>query len=101
MKTKQKPKIVIRYLENFIVVRNESTTVSITNGFGTRSPGQDEMGYGRKITTDMMVQMKDTKKKYRVYCTCFSNAGSLWITMKKQTWHLGTVFQDEIQEQFL
>ena len=35
-------------------------------------------GYGRKIPTQYMVKMSDNRM-HRVYCTCFSNSGSLWV----------------------
>ena len=44
---------------------------------GTLLPGQDQFGYGLKITTDKVV-VKD-KRTYRVFCTQISNAGSCWI----------------------
>lgn len=40
-------------------------------------PGQDEMGYGSKITTNR--QVKVGNRWFRVYATCFSNAASHWI----------------------
>lgn len=53
---------------------------------GDRRPGQDEMGYGQKITTDLQVS-KDGKR-YRVYATCWSNAASNWIKRNGQVFHL-------------
>lgn len=40
-------------------------------------PGQDEMGYGRKITTDRQIRV--VGRWFRVYVTCYGNAGSEWI----------------------
>jgi hypothetical protein len=42
--------------------------------------GRDAMGYGRKIPTDYMVLLNN--RKYRVYCCCFSNAGTCYIDTK-------------------
>ena len=40
-------------------------------------PGQDQDGYGQKITTDWVVNYKG--KMRRVYCTQVSNAGTCWF----------------------
>lgn len=40
-------------------------------------PGMDQFGYGEKITTDKMVVIGS--RKYRMYVTQYSNAGSCWI----------------------
>jgi hypothetical protein len=42
--------------------------------------GRDTMGYGRKIPTDYMVLLNN--RKHRVYCCCFSNAGTRYIDTK-------------------
>jgi len=38
---------------------------------------QTASGYGRKLTTPYKVEHNG--RAYRVYCVCFSNAGSLYI----------------------
>ena len=43
------------------------------------NPGQSPMGYGAKITTRWMVQFWGERRWYRVYVTCFANAGTSWI----------------------
>ena len=40
-------------------------------------PGQNDEGYGDKITTDTKVLVNG--KLYRVYCTHHANCGSLWV----------------------
>lgn len=50
-------------------------------------PGQDQYGYGKKITTERMIKLSDGKK-YRVYATCFSNVASHWIMRDGQKLHL-------------
>lgn len=39
---------------------------------------QTVTGYGKKLTTRHKVEFEG--KKRRIYCTCFSNSGSLWFT---------------------
>jgi hypothetical protein len=41
---------------------------------------QTATGYGRKLTTRYKVEFEG--KKRRIYCTCFSNSGSLWFMAK-------------------
>jgi hypothetical protein len=50
---------------------------------------QTATGYGKKITTPYKVPIG--KRKYRVYLTQHSNAGTLWITYKGTCFVLGTV----------
>jgi len=65
-------------------------------GWQTLAPGQGEDGYGKKITTDIMLRFNSHRRMYRVYCICFSNAGSNYITYKGQTLYLKTHFQSEV-----
>ena len=41
---------------------------------------QTATGYGRKLTTRYKVEFEG--KQRRIYCTQFSNSGSLWFTVK-------------------
>lgn len=82
---------------SYRLVRNPGT---MPGGIGSTLPGQSAEGYGAKITTDLMLQFRDSKKKYRVYCTCFSNAASHWILMGGRKLHLPTIFQSEIEAEF-
>lgn len=50
---------------------------------GIRFPGQDEDGYGKKITTRYMVQIEGSTRWYRVYCCIFSNIGTLYIKTRQ------------------
>ena len=36
-------------------------------------------GYGRRIPTPYMVQLPDSPRWRRVYCCCFSNAGTCYV----------------------
>jgi len=67
-------------------------------GQPTKLPGQDDEGYGGKITTDKMVYVNrsDTSTNgnarggrwYRVYATCYGNATSSWVLIGKTRYHL-------------
>lgn len=50
------------------------------------APGQGEDGYGRKISTDYMANVNG--KWQRIYCCCFSNAGSLYVLNGKDWLHV-------------
>jgi hypothetical protein len=65
---------------------------------GSMLPGQNASGYGKKISTDYVLQFKGEKKKYRVYCICFSNAGSTYIIRKGRKLYTGTILQGDIKE---
>ena len=43
--------------------------------------GRNPSGYGRKIATRYIIKCVDGRL-HRVYCVCFSNAGSLYIVYK-------------------
>lgn len=89
----------IRYAEDvvggFKLFRRE---VSRHGGILQLAPGQSQEGYGSKISTDYVLQFYGEARKYRVYCTCYSNSGSLWITHEGRTLHLRTHFQSEVIE---
>jgi hypothetical protein len=95
--TATKPKVIIRYADETIGAYTlHRSIVPRRGGILQLAPGQSQDGYGKKITTDIMLQFVGEKKRYRVYCTCYSNNGSNWITYKGETLHLRTHFQDEI-----
>lgn len=75
--------------EDYFVVRNDATMPKGARHtpWGTFFPGQGADSYGKKISTDLMLQFKGEKRKYRVYCTCFSNCGSHWIMRKGERLH--------------
>lgn len=50
---------------------------------GIRFPGQNQNGYGKKITTRYKVQIEGSTRWYRVYCCIFSNIGTLYIKTKQ------------------
>lgn len=52
-----------------------------------RPYGQQPDGYGRKIATQYLVRLDGKGPWRRVYCICFSNAGSLYIVVKKQAYY--------------
>ena len=43
---------------------------------------QTASGYGSKLQTSYMVQVNAKPRWYRIYCICYSNAGSLYVTIK-------------------
>lgn len=57
--------------------------------------GQSPSGYGKKITTDYMAIIN--KRKHRVYCVCYSNAGSLYVIVKGQSYYLHDYDLDEVR----
>jgi len=67
--------MTVEYAENFDVIRKEVPR----RGMWGFLPGQSASGYGKKISTDWMIQFKGDWRKYRVYCICYSNAGSYYI----------------------
>jgi len=52
-----------------------------------RPHGQGKDGYGRKISMPYLVRLNGKGPWRRVYCTIFSNIGSLWIVVNKVTYH--------------
>lgn len=52
------------------------------------APGQSPSGYGRKIATDHMIKLPNDHRLRRVYCVCYSNAGSLYILVKGEALYL-------------
>ena len=42
--------------------------------------GANQSGYGSRIRTDYMIRIDS--RKYRVYCCCWSNCGTLFIDTK-------------------
>lgn len=43
------------------------------------APGQSQMGYGKKISTDRMIKLPGDHRLRRVYAICYSNAASHYI----------------------
>jgi hypothetical protein len=62
------------------------------------APGQNQDGYGSKITTDLVVQFNGQTRQYRVYCTCWSNSGSNWIAYQGKRLWLRTYCQDDVKD---
>lgn len=71
-----------RYLDESRITERRLTTVPRTR--------QRQDGYGNKIPTCYMLQL-DGKRWHRVYCVCWSNAGSLYVTEKGQWLFLGHI----------
>ena len=45
--------------------------------------GRTASGYGRRIPTSRMVQIPGSPRWRRVYCCCYSNAGTCYVTRGK------------------
>ena len=48
-----------------------------------RPHGQGADGYGMKIAMPYKIRLNGTGPWRRVYCTCFSNVGSIWVEVNK------------------
>lgn len=59
------------------------------------APGQGQDGYGRKIHTDYKIKLPDNSRLFRVYCVCFSNVASFYISKGGQDYYLR---DSELQE---
>lgn len=44
------------------------------------SYGRRQDGYGRKIATSYLVRFNGAGRWRRVYCCCYSNSGTLYVT---------------------
>ena len=64
----------ITYIEDDDIIE-----VKVTEG--ARNPYNT--GYGKRIPTQYMVKLSDNRWR-RVYCMCWSNIGSLWVTYQGQ-----------------
>lgn len=73
-------------------------TVSINpvkrTGILQLAPGQSPTGYGKKISTDRMIQLPDHPRKYRVYAIQFSNNASHYIIKNGQPLYLRSCDMD-------
>ena len=62
------------------------------------APGQNQDGYGDRISTDYMIRDpndKDPKRWYRVFCICWSNSGSHYIERRGlRLWLKGHELED-------
>lgn len=83
----------VKYLEDFQLFRSTPKGARMTP-WGLWLPGQNQYGYGSKITTDLMLIHKG--RKYRVYGICWSNSASHYVTIKGERYFLPTVFSDEV-----
>ncbi len=60
------------------------------------APGQNADGYGRKITSDIVLKLNGENRERRVYTMIFSNAGSNYIVYNGKNLFLRTYFQDDV-----
>jgi len=84
----------IKYMErcfsNYTFLLDE---VERSGGILNLMPGQEEDGYGTKITTDYKVRIQGYGT-YRIYATCVSNCASHWIKVSGRVYH---IFTDDIR----
>lgn len=94
---KPKPKVVIQYAHE-VVGEYKLYSRPVLRKFGLLQlmPGQNQDGYGDKITTDYVLVFDNKPKAFRVYATCWSNAASHWINWQGGRLFLRTHFQNEI-----
>jgi hypothetical protein len=87
---------------DYILVRNAETVPESARetACGLILPGQSQEGYGKTITTDIMLQECDTGKKRRVYATCFSNSASHWVRKDGKVFYLQSVFSSDLRSKF-
>lgn len=83
-----KPPVKIEYAHTIGPYKLFRRPVQRRGGVLNLLPGQSQDGYGEKITMDICLKFNDEKQERRVYCTCFSNAGSCWIIYNKRKVHL-------------
>jgi hypothetical protein len=67
-------------MENTVTYQNAPYTVTIEQlWWQNQGLQQTATGYGRKLTTEYMLHLPDSKRPYRVYAVCFSNCASFYI----------------------
>jgi hypothetical protein len=82
--TASKP--AIRYLSDELAGKKrytfEHSPVQRSGGILSLLPGQNQMGYGDKISTDWVCKIEGCKP-LRVYAVCWSNAASHYVVYGK------------------
>jgi len=71
----------IRYL-------NESEATLYKAKLHVPRTGYYEDGYCKKGSTQYFVKFLGSNRKHKVWCTCFSNCASHWITANRMTYHV-------------
>ena len=72
----------------YYTLRRKEPKSKVATPWCVRMPGQNKDGYGRKITTDVVLKFSGERRERRVYATCFSNVTSHWITYLGRTYYL-------------
>lgn len=87
--TASKP--AIRYLSDELAGRKrytfERSPVQRSGGLLNLLPGQNEEGYGDKISTDWVCKIEGCKP-VRVYAVCWSNSASFYVIYDKTKCYL-------------
>ena len=77
----KKPRQPVKYLRDLHKSLEWKRSDVERRGMLQLAPGQNDEGYGDKIHTDYMVKFDGAW--HRVYCICWSNAGSLYVLVRK------------------
>lgn len=67
-------------------------------GILQQSRGQNQFGYGNKISTDYQVRIEGERNPYRVYAICWSNVVSHYIVRRGVTLFVRFDREDVVQE---
>lgn len=77
----------VKYAEdNFGVIESKTQPTPAVKA-GLMPSGMQSDGYGRKIATDYMVRFDRRGPWRRVYCVCFSNAGSVYCLVNGESYY--------------
>lgn len=73
---------MVQYAEDHFGVIESKTEPPPSVKAGRYPYGQGADGYGSKIATNYLVRLDRRGPWRRVYCTCFSNCGTVWVSAK-------------------
>jgi hypothetical protein len=71
---------IISDFPEYVTVLRDQSLIDDPLWYHKKGLMQTATGYGSKLTTQYKINFEG--RNYRVYCTCFSNSGSLWFTAK-------------------
>jgi hypothetical protein len=77
----------LRYVEDYFDTIESKQQEPPSVLAGCMPYGQQADGYGRKIATRYLVRLNKKGPWRRVYCVCFSNAGSVYIIVKGESYY--------------
>jgi len=65
-----------------VVYATDNHAIEVKSSPAPRNDGRQADGYGMKIATRRVLRLDGKGPWRRVYCTVFSNSGSLWIMFR-------------------